>query len=146
MKPRISTAYLEKLLTSGSYEALIEVLALLEGSGLYNRQLVDYGLGTALFVFAESLLWFAHGTRSGAITYFEVASLERQELMERELSELAPPDFAAAYVAGKNMWRDSLPFDSLDLWMERNDERNNHWLSSLIRQHRGAFELTVLAP
>jgi hypothetical protein len=146
MKPRLSPSYLGNLFSSASYDALTELLALLEGCDAYDRERPDYGLSVSLFVFAESLLWFAQSTRSGMATYFEVASPERQELMAKALLEFAPPDFAATYSTGRICWMDPNSIAALDSWAEQNDDRNNDWLAALLQRDRKAFEAAVLDP
>jgi hypothetical protein len=144
MKPRLSRSYLENLLAGDSYDSLTELWALLEGCDAYDRHRANYGLTTPLFLFAESLLWFAQSTRSGMVTYFEVAPAERQQLMAEALLALAPPGFAATYAAGRASWKDANSMVPLDSWAEQNDDRNNEWLATLIRQNRQAFEAAVL--
>ena len=139
MKPKFSTAYLDRLFSPGQYMNLVEISSLLCGSEVYESTKDDYGLTPHLFLLVESLSWFAHSRRSGAWTYFEVTPHARQALMFSLLEAEAPAGFAQQYSIGMQKWQDEAAMKQLDRWMEEHDVENNHWLWRLAEAQRASF-------
>jgi hypothetical protein len=144
MRPQFSAAYLDALFTPGKYENLCEIVALIEGSETFDREVDNYGLGSHLFILVESLVWFAQSVRSGAWTYFEVTPRARQLRMLAALDTLAPEGFAEHYKTGMEMWQDEFAMLQLDRWMEEHDDENNQWLWRLAHEQRSAVLKTVV--
>jgi hypothetical protein len=136
--PKLSSAYLEALFSSSDYGKLVEL-----SSYLYDRARLDepaYGYPRPVFVFMESLLWFAQANRSGVSTYYEATPKTRQNAMLQALESEAPREFAAQYLLGMQNWQDEAMIEIVDAWMQNHDEDNNRWLWRLANEHRAAFE------
>lgn len=103
---RFSETYIDRLLASGKYDALVELQGIFwswSDSAAHHPQ---YGLTPAVFTFVETLNWFSQAIRSGAWTYFEATPTGRQNAMLTALQRLAPAEFTARYEEGIKHWRD----------------------------------------
>ena len=100
MKPHYSSSYLDRLFSSDTYEDLGQISSLLSATDRFSRSESDYGLPEPLFVFVETLAWFAQSWRSGAWTYREATLLTRQAVMRRALEGVADPALAHCYSEG----------------------------------------------
>lgn len=90
---RFSDTYIDRLLASGKYDALVELQGIFCGwSGLASDH-PRYGLPATAFIFVETLNWFSQAIRSGAWTYFEVTPKERQMAILSELQYIGLPEF-----------------------------------------------------
>lgn len=139
MTPKASPAYLDARLQSGQYEDLAELSRLLSTADSFHLSADDYGLAMPLFVFIESMSWFAQAIRSGTWTYFEATSTARQAAMYKALESLAPTNFAKSYALGMSEWRNPDAMQHLDRWIEEHDTENNRWLSQLAQSHRSEW-------
>lgn len=139
---RFSDTYVDRLLVSGKYDALVELQSIFWGwSGLAAHH-SQYGLPPAAFTFVEVLNWFSQTIRSGAWTYFEATPTETQWAVLAELHRLAPPDFADQYKQGIEYWKDEEKMKVLDRWVAENESVCDQWLFDLLRQN--SEELKVL--
>jgi hypothetical protein len=145
MKSPFSDAYLDWLFEPDDYDKLVQIAALLAGAPAFESSKVDYGLGSLLFAFVESLQWFAQSARSGSWTYFESARPERQALLLEVLLEQGPPEFASKYRYGMGLWQDPDRLEPLDTWIASADETNNRWLWSLAVRLRPVIEKIIAA-
>jgi hypothetical protein len=136
--PKFSRAYMDALFSSHDNSKLVELSGYLQ-EGL-NRGDPTYGYPQAVFVFMESLLWFAQAIRSGAWTYYEATPRARQQAMLRALEGEAPAGFATHYSLGMQNWQDESRIGVVDTWIEDHDEDNNRWLWRLANEHRATFE------
>jgi hypothetical protein len=136
--PKFSQAYLDSLFPSRDYSKLVELSGYLQDG--VDRSEPTYGYPQPVFVFLESLIWFAQAMRSGALTYYEAAPKARQDAMLDALEREAPSGFATHYALGMKGWQDERRIELVDLWMERHDEENNRWLWRLVNEHRDTFE------
>jgi hypothetical protein len=66
MKPRYSTAYLNRLFSSDAYQDLSQLSSILCATDRFSQGESDYGLPQPLFVFVECLHWLAMSWRSGS--------------------------------------------------------------------------------
>jgi hypothetical protein len=136
--PKFSQAYLDSLFSSRDYCKLVELSGYLQ-DGL-SRSDPTYGYPQPVFVFLESLIWFAQAIRSGALTYYEATPKARQDAMLDALEREAPRGFATHYSLGMQGWQDERKIKIVDLWIESHDEENNRWLWRLVNEHRDAIE------
>lgn len=133
---RFSERYVSGLLASEQYESLVELQGIcLSWSGC-NINLPDYGLPLPVFAFVEVSAWFAQSIRSGACTYFEATSQERQYGTHLVLQALGPAGFADNYLYGIEHWRCESDMRLLDRWISDNDDLCHAWLHALVQQHR----------
>ena len=133
---RFSDTYIDRLLASGKYDALVELQGIFWGwPGLVSDH-PRYGLPPAVFAFVETLNWFSQAIRSGAWTYFEVTPTERQLAMFAELQRIGPPEFADQYKQGSEHWRVQEKMRDLDRWFSANEPVCDQWLFDLLRQNR----------
>ena len=100
MKSSVTRSYVDGLFASRDYDGLVWLSSTLCGSRGFNLQSPTYGLPRTLFLFVESLFWFAQGLRSGVWTYFEATPSARQQEMLAALGDLAPEGFDEQYVPG----------------------------------------------
>ena len=131
--PKFSQAYLDSLFSSRDYCKLVELSGYLQ-DGL-SRGDPTYGYPQPVFVFLESLIWFAQAIRSGALTYYEATPKARQDAMLDALEREAPRGFATHYSLGMQGWQDERKIEIVDLWIEGHDEENNRWLWRLVNEH-----------
>jgi hypothetical protein len=136
--PKFSQGYLDALFASRDYSKLVELSGYLQ-EGL-NHGDPTYGYPQPVFVFLESLLWFAQAIRSGAWTYYEATPRARQDAMLCALESDAPKGFATHYALGTQNWQDDGKIGIVDVWIENHDEDNNRWLWRLAIEHRATFE------
>jgi hypothetical protein len=136
--PKFSQAYLDSLFSSRDYDKLVELSGYLQ-DGL-SRGEPTYGYPQPVFVFLESLIWFAQAMRSGVVTYYEATPKARQEAMLDALERSAPSGFATYYALGMQGWQDERKIEIVDLWMESHDEENSCWLWHLVNEHRDTIE------
>ena len=107
MPRKFAIEYIDRLLADGSYDALVHLSSAICSSAQFDAALRDYGLPRFAFLFAETILWFAQGSRSGVWTYYyEATPRDRQDAMANALRELAPEDFAPRYERGMRDWQD----------------------------------------
>src|SRR5258708_2971759 len=97
MKSSVTRSYLDGLFASRDYDGLVWLSSMLCGTRGFNLRSPTYGLPRALFLFVESLAWFAQGLRSGVWTYFEATPSVRQQEMLAALGDLAPKGFDEQY-------------------------------------------------
>lgn len=140
MNPKFSSAYWDALYSSEDYNKLAELSSSLCGSQAFKGDEPDYGFPQPVFVFVESLLWFAHANRSGVWTYYEATPSSRQQAMLRALESEAPDEFAAHYGLGMREWQDGEKIKFVDEWMQDHDAENNRWLWRLVNKHRPTLE------
>jgi hypothetical protein len=144
MPRKYATEYIDRLSADGTYESLVHLSSAICSSAQFDPALRDYGLPRFAFLFAETLLWFAQGSRSGVWTYYEATPLERQDAMAGALREAAPGEFASMYERGMRDWQDETRIAALDTWMQAHDETANDWLRALLKTNREALlELTA---
>ena len=133
---RFTDTYIDRLLASGKYEALVELQGIVWGwSGLATHH-PQYGLPPAVFAFVETLNWFSQAIRSGAWTYFEATPTERQMAIFAGLQRLGPPEFAEQYKHGIEQWQVQEEMRDLDRWVSANESVCDQWLFDLLRQNR----------
>ncbi len=133
---RFSDTYIDCLLASGKYDALVELQSIFWcWPGLASDQ-PRYGLPPTVFTFVETLNWFSQAIRSGAWTYFEVTPNERQMSMFAALQRIGPPKFADQYQFGIEHWRAQEKMRDLDRWISDNESICDQWLFDLLRQNR----------
>ncbi len=108
--------------------------------GLFASRDSTYGLPRALFLFVESLAWFAQGLRSGVWTYFEATPSVRQQEMLAALGDLAPKGFDEQYGAGMRGWAEPDQAAAVDRWLAQSDEENNAFLWRLAEQNRAMID------
>jgi len=136
--PKFSQGYLDALFSSRDYGKLVELSGYLqEGLSLTDP---TYGYPQPVFVFVESLLWFAQAIRSGAWTYYEATPRARQDAMFCALESNAPEGFATHYALGMQNWQDEEKIGVVDAWIENHDEDNDRWLWDLVNTHRATLE------
>ena len=135
---KFSQTYLDSLFASLDYGKLVELSGYLQDG--IRRSEPTYGYPEPVFVFLESLIWFAQAMRSGALTYFEATPKARQDAMLRALEREAPQGFATYYALGMQGWQDERKIEIVDLWMESHDEEGHHWLCRLVNEHRDTIE------
>ena len=140
MKPRYSSNYLDRLFSSDAYEDLVQISSLLCATDRFSSSENDYGLPEPLFVFVETLAWFAQSWRSGAWTYYEATPLTRQTAMHRALEGAANPALAQCYAEGMQKWRDPEAMHTVDDWMQRQHDDVMGWLRGLVRTNRTRIE------
>src|SRR5437868_8075886 len=104
MKPSVTRSYLDTLFANRDYEGLVWLSSMICGSSGFDLQHPTYGLSRSLFLFVESLFWFAQSSRSGVWTYFEATPATRQQNMLEALRELGPAGFAEQYGLGMGEW------------------------------------------
>jgi len=134
--PRYSPGYLKQLLASSEFDALVELQGILLSWPGIDTSKPDYGAPLPAFAFIETLTWFSQTIRSGAWTYFEAVSLEKQRAMLGALSVLAPLEVAQMYKLGMEQWRDGDTMKKLDCWVMDNESKCNAWLHALIQIHK----------
>jgi hypothetical protein len=138
---RYSDEYLDELLARSDEVALAELQAILFSWHGRDTLQADYGLPSAIFVYVETVTWFAQAIRSGAWTYYEATPLTRQQAMREALGVWAPQDYAEQYGFGMSYWKDKRGIDALDKWMREREESCNDWLMQLLRRHREKLAL-----
>jgi hypothetical protein len=136
MKPSVTPSYVNGLFATRDDDGLVWLCSAICGGGQFNRQSPTYGLPKALFLFVESLTWFAQGLRSGVWTYFEATSSMRQQEMLAALHDLAPVGFDEQYASGMRGWADAAQAGEVDSWLEQNEEKNDAFLWQLLEQNR----------
>jgi hypothetical protein len=136
MKSSVTRSYVDGLFARRDYDGLVWLSSTLCGTRGFNLQNPTYGLPRAVFLFVESLGWFAQGLRSGVWTYFEATPSARQQEMLAALGDLAPQGFAEQYAAGVRGWTDTTRAAEVDKWLQQNDETNNAFLWQLAEQNR----------
>lgn len=134
--PRYSHGYLTQLLASSEFDALAELQSILLSWPGIDMHKPDFGAPLPAFAFIETLTWFSQTLRSGAWTYFEAVSLEKQSAMLSALRVLAPPEVAQMYKLGMEHWRDADTIKKLDRWVMDNESTCNAWLHGLVQLHR----------
>ena len=122
MPRKCATEYVDRLLADGTYEALVHLSSAICSSARFDLGLSDYGLPRFAFLFAETLLWFAQGNRSGVWTYYEATPQDRQHAIANALRDAAPEEFALMYEQGMRDWQDEAKIAALDAWMHAHDE------------------------
>jgi hypothetical protein len=140
MKSSVTRSYADGLFANQDYDGLVWLSSMLCGSRGFNLQSPTYGLPRALFLFVESLGWFAQGLRSGVWTYFEATPPVRQQEMLAALSDLAPKGFDEQYSAGMRGWADAAQAAAVDTWLAQSDEENNAFLWRLAEQNRAMID------
>jgi hypothetical protein len=140
MKSSVTRSYADGLFASQDYDGLVWLSSMLCGSHGFNLQSPTYGLPRALFLFIESLAWFAQGLRSGAWTYFEATPSVRQQEMLAALRDLAPKGFDEQYSAGMRGWADAAQAAAVDTWLQQSDEEINAFLWRLAEQNRAMID------
>jgi hypothetical protein len=140
MNAMVTRSYVQGLFSNRDYEGLVWLSSALRGSSAFDLRLATYGLPRALFLFVESLTWFAQSLRSGAWTYFEAAPHARQQEMLAALRDFAPEGFDQQYGAGMKVWEDPAQAADLDTWLEQNDDQNNAFLWRLAEQNRAIID------
>src|SRR5437667_12569448 len=128
MKPSVTRSYVGSLFATRDDDGLVWLCCAISGCGQFNLQSPTYGLPKALFLFLESLNWFAQGLRSGVWTYFEATSSMRQQEMLAALRDLAPAGFDEQYAAGMKGWTDAAQSAEVDKWLDQNEEKNYAFL------------------
>jgi hypothetical protein len=136
MKSSVTRSFVGGLFGSRDYDGLVWLSSAICGSPGFDLQHPMYGLPRALFLFVESLAWFAQALRSGAWTYFEATPHARQQEMLAALRDFAPEGFGQQYSAGMKLWKDPARVAGLDNWLLRNDDQNNAFLWRLAEQNR----------
>ncbi len=133
-------AYLDSLIASRDHGKLVELSTILCGSATFRRSEPDYGFPGPVFVFVESVLWFAQAIRSGVWTYYEATPISRQQAMLRALESEAPAGFATQYALGMRCWQDETKIEEVDRWIADHDGEHNLWLWRLVNEHRPSIE------
>jgi hypothetical protein len=140
MRLKFSQSYLDALFSSPDYGKLVELSLYLHGAEGYSRNEASYGYPQPVFVFVESLVWFAQAIRSGVWTYYEVTPRTRQDAMLSALQCEAPSGFSEHYSLGMRDWQDKAKIRVVDAWMQDHEEDNNRWLWRLVNEHRAVIE------
>ena len=133
---RFGLEYIQRLLESSDYMDLVQLSGIVCASSKFSSTVPDYNLPPPLFVFVETLCWFAQAIRSGVWTYHEATPQPRQEATLKALRDFAPPDFAEQYQRGMAEWKDPEQIQAVDEWIEANDEKYNRWLRDWALQNR----------
>jgi hypothetical protein len=136
MKPSVTRSYVNGLIATRDDDELDWLSSAVCGCDQFDFQAPMYGLPKALFLFVESVSWFAQGLRSGMWTYFEAKSPMQQQEMLAALRDLAPAGFAEQYAIGMKVRTDAAQIAEVDEWLDQNDERNNAFLWQLLEQNR----------
>ncbi len=142
---RFSEAYVDRLLTSERFDALVGTQGVLLGWPGLKVDDPRYGLPPSLFAFSETLTWFSQTIRSGGWTYFEATPPERQEALLEDLRDMAPPDVVRRYEEGIWHWQDESVMQEHDRWVSANEAACNRWLHTLLRCNREDL-VAVLGP
>lgn len=139
-----AVAYIDQLLASDDYGALVDLSQCLCCSPKFRSDHVRYALPQEAFVFVEGLIWEAQSTRSGACNYFEATRFDRQLAMKSALQIFAPPSFSEWYERGMLEWKDELKMSAVSEWMDENESVLTTWLRELARgQKTLVYELTA---
>jgi hypothetical protein len=135
---RYSDSYLEALLghTEEAWEPLRQLGALVDSWSGFDRTRRHYGVAPELFAFVETLMWLSSSSRSGSITYFEVAPEEVQLELAALLLAYAPPEIAQAFRNGVSSWRNGQSLGAADAWVDANEGSVAIWLLDHARAHR----------
>lgn len=136
MTRKYSLEFIDRLLDGTDYGDLVELAAAMSSTVRYRPAQPDYGLPPFAFLFVEVLGWFATGIRSGVWPYYEATPPARQAAMAKVLRDLAPEPFAMWYARGMAGRRDDQVAQTVNAWIDANDEAAHHWLRSLARTHR----------
>ena len=139
MPRKYAIEYIDRLLAEGTYESLVHLSSAICSSAQFDAASRDYGLPRFAFLFAETLLWFAQGSRSGVWTYYEATPPDRQHAMADALREAAPEEFALMYERGMRDWQDETKIAALDTWMQAHDDAAHEWLCALLKDNREAL-------
>jgi hypothetical protein len=134
---RYSDQYIDRLLARGDYDAMVELSGILFSSPDRDSRQPEYRLPSPVFVYVETLGWFAQASRSGVWTYYEATPAGRQEAMRQALAAWAPLGYAQRYAFGMHHWTDERQMEELDRWIRSNEALCNEWLLDHIRRHRG---------
>ena len=143
MKPSVTRSYLDGLFANRDYEGLVWLSSMICGSSGFDLQHPSYGLSRSLFLFVESLFWFAQSSRSGVWTYFEATPATRQQNMLEALRELGPTGFDEQYGIGMGEWTNVEQAAGVDKWLWENEHTNNAFLWQLAEQNRAAMDVLV---
>ena len=133
---RFAVSYIDSILADGNYNSLVEISTIVCSSSRFSAYAPDYQLPQPIFLFGETLLWFAQAIRSGVSTYYEATPIARQEAMHDALLALAPAHYATSYRIGMEAWKDPARMSQLDAWIEEHDKLTNSWLRTLANSHR----------
>jgi hypothetical protein len=136
---RYADSYIDQLIARSDYDAMVDLQGILMSGHGVNFDMPEYGLPSIAFVFVESILWFAQSVRSGAWTYFESISPERQSAMYQALESFAPKGFAERYKFGSENWKDPEQMERLDRWIDETDPACIEWLAAFQRKNRSSF-------
>ena len=136
----ISPAYLDHIFAERDELGQAWLSSAICGTPSFDQRQRTYGLPLALFLFVEDLEWFAQATRSGAWTYFEATSVERQEALSTLLAAEAPTGWADQYAFGMECWRDAGKMQLLDHWMAEQDFENTRFLWDHLSRYRHLVE------
>jgi hypothetical protein len=140
MSLKFSQSYLDTLFSSPDTGKLVTLFVCLQWAEGYSRDEPNYGYPQPVFVFLESLAWFAHAIRSGVWTYYEATPWARQQAMLCALESEAPSGFSTHYALGMRNWRDKVKIKAVDAWIRAHEEDNNRWLWRLVNEHRPDVE------
>jgi hypothetical protein len=140
MNSLVTRSYVDGLFSNRDYDGLVWLSSAICGSSAFDLRLPTYGLPRTLFLFVESLAWFAQGLRSGAWTYFEGTPSVRQQEMLAALGDLAPKGFGKQYSAGMRGWADAAQAAVVDKWLQQSDDENNAFLWRLAEQNRAMID------
>jgi hypothetical protein len=140
MRLKFSQSYLDALFSSPDAGKLVELSTYLHRAEGYSSNEPNYGYPQPVFVFVESLVWFAQGIRSGVWTYYEATPRARQDAMLSALECEAPRGFSTHYSLGMRNWQDRVKIEVVDTWLQDYEEDNNRWLWRLVNEHRPDIE------
>jgi len=143
MQPAISPSYIDGLFRERDYGGLVWISSLISGSDAAKLQEPDYGLPQPLFLFVESLSWFAQAIRSGAWTYYESTPDTRQKVLLTAYEADGPKGFSQRYAQGMSGWKNPTEMADLDAWIEKTDNENNKWLWELASKNRSLIEALI---
>ena len=136
---RYADSYINQLMARSDYEAMIDLQGILMSGAGMATNMPSYGLPSIVFVFVETIHWYAQSVRSGAWTYFESTPNDRQAAMYQALESFAPSGFAERYRYGSENWNDPEKMKELDRWIDESDEACVSWLAGLQRRNRSVF-------
>ena len=124
MPRKYAIEYIDRLLADTTYDSLAELSSVMFSGEQFDNALPDFGLPRFAFLFVETLLWFAQGSRSGVWTYYEATSQARQQAMSDALRADAPVGFATWYEQGMRDWEDETRIDARRRQMDGSQRRS----------------------
>ena len=128
------------LQSDGRDGAVLELWCALTSVPGFERSRPDYGLPAFAFAYVEVASWLGASLQSGAWTYYEAASTERQLALIGALAEVGSRAVRNAYREGADRGAVEDAHDDLDQWVDANRKRLDRWLLALLRRHRSGLD------